>query len=260
MARFARALQALWQKVRRRPRPLARLPAATDSPTILDPAAPPVEAVHQHVTARRARIVGIVGVDHDSGVSTLVNALAARCAQGGQRTLVIDCGGRACDFDQRGPDLLGGSAIAATKRHPGGYDTLLLRPPSHEMLRVRSVSWLRNLMVGELGGYQMIFVDMLPARENPEYALPATIVGNACDIVLMMCLAASATKADLQEAVSSLRTVGAPLGAVIVNRREQPTLGFEIAREARRFVKIAPKFSRKLETKALNSKFLDVHA
>ncbi|MDB5572537.1 MAG: putative ATPase [Hyphomicrobiales bacterium] len=235
--------------------------AASAWPTAeLDPAAPPVEAVHQHLTARRARIVGVVGVDHDSGVSTLVHALAARCAQGGQRTLVIDCGGRACASDQSGPNVLGGGAARAAEPHAGGYDTLLLRPPSHEMLRVRSVSWLRHLMVSELSEYQMIFIDMLPAREDPEYALPATIVGNACDLVLLMCLAAQATKADLEEALTSLRTVGAPLGGVVINRREQPTLGFEIAREAKRIAWIAPRLANRLATKAQNSRFLDVHA
>lgn len=258
----ARFLSGVFHRLRRRPSQARNEPAAQTNATLVDfdPASPPVEAVHQHVVQKRARVVGLVGVARGTGVSMLARSLARRGAEGGHKTLLIDAVGRAGDESHQGPCVLNGGARGAVKAHADGYSTLLLRPSANEMLRVRNVSFLRSMMTVDLADYDTIIVDMLPAGEDPEYAVPAAVLGNACDMVLMICLTGVITGTDLNQALSSLRAVGAPLGGMILNRREQPTLGQEIAREAQRFSRLLPGFSRRIQRRALQSSFLDVHA
>ena len=125
---------------------------------------------------------------------------------------------------------------------------------------MRDIARLKKILHDDFKNFDIVIIDTPPAHDVNGHALPATIVANACDIVLLLCVTANVTRSLIEEACANLRAVNAPLSGVIINRREQPTLGAEIAREARRFKRYFPKASAKLERSALASVLLNVHA
>jgi Mrp family chromosome partitioning ATPase len=215
----------------------------------LDPASAPVEAIHQFAQARRARIIGLAGVERDSGASLVARALAARCVNGRRSALLIDAASQDPLPNDDRPE-----------RDPLGYDVLRLRPEGAELLPMRDIERLRHIFQQDHAAYDVIIVDMPAVRYVAGSALPATIIANACDALFLVCLTGAVTRLLLEETVGALRAVQAPLTGLVVNRREQPTLGAEIAREARRLRKRAPKLSARIENWALSSELLDVHA
>lgn len=222
-----------------------------------DPASQAIEAIHQFANAKSARIIGIIGVDHDSGVSAAAAALANRYARGRKRALLIDASGLASASQKSSDKHIIASALIAD---PLGYSRVSLRPCTDELLPMRDIERIKKILNDNFKNFDVVIIDTPPAHDVNGHALPATIVANACDIVLLLCVTANVTRSLIEEACAKLRAVNAPLSGVIINRREQPTLGAEIAREARRFKRYFPKSSAKLERSALASVFLNVHA
>jgi Mrp family chromosome partitioning ATPase len=248
MAAGVRKLAGLAQRARTR-----RAASSNEAPprATLDPASAPVEAVHQFAQARRARIIGVAGVERDSGASLVAEALARRCVAGRLSTLLIDA---------TGAQLGAESLASAPSPDAAGFDRLALRPTGEELLPMRDIARLRHMLQQALGAYDAIVVDLPAARDAGASALPATIIGKSCDALFLVCLTGAVTRLLLEEAVGALRAVDALLAGLIVNRREQPTLGAEIAREARRLKRRAPKLAARIERWALASDMLDVHA
>lgn len=221
-----------------------------------DPASQSIEAIHQFINARSIRTISLVGVDHNSGVTSTAEALAIRYARGLKQTLLIDATGLASASPNTADEIAATSIVA----DPMGFSRVKIRPCAAELLPMRDIVRLRKMFQEDFHQYEIIIVDTPPARDVSGHALPATIIANACDTVLLVCLTASVTRTLIEEACANLRSVNAPLAGVVLNRREQPTLGAEIAREARRFTKWFPKTSKKLEQRALGASILNVHA
>lgn len=222
-----------------------------------DPASQAIEAIHQFASAQSARTIGLIGVDHDSGVTSAAEALATRYARGRKRTLLLDATGLASASPQPSNEEIAASSPVSDAM---GFSRVSLRPCVDELLPMRDIARLKKILQNDFQHYDVIIIDTPPAHDINGHALPATIIANACDTVLLVCVTANVTRTLIEEACANLRAVNAPLAGVIVNRREQPTLGAEIAREARRFQKRFPITSAKLERSALASVILNVHA
>ena len=234
--------------------------SSTDDPrpdVNFDPACSAIEAIHQFANARSSRIIGLVGVDHDSGVTSAAIAVAVRYARGDKRTLLIEATGLASASPEPSDQQILASRPSRDRR---GFDRVALRPSVQELLPMRDIARLRTLFNEEFSSYQVIIIDIPPVRDTSGHALPATIIANACETVLLICLTATVTRTLIEDACSALRAVNAPIAAIIINRREQPTLGDEIAREARRFRNRFPKTAAKIEHRALAADILNVHA
>lgn len=253
---ITKAIKSLYAKIRNK-----RASEDSANPRLqriaFDPASQAIESIHQFVNARSARIIGLIGVDHDSGVTSAAEALATRYARGGKRALLIDASGLASSSPQAGDEQIEASS---STDDPNGYSRASLRPSADELLQMRDIARLKKILRVAFQAYDIIIIDTPPARDVNGHALPATIVAKACDAVLLVCLTANVTRTLIEEACANLRAVDAPLAGVVLNRREQPTLGAEIAREARRFRKWLPKTSEKLELRALSSTILNIHA
>ena len=244
-------LRARFLERLRRRRPI---PAPADAPCApdlqIDPASPPIEAIHQFAQARQARVIGLVGVERDCGVSLIAQALAMRCVMAGKRALLVDATGAPIETGPCEP----------LRRDARGFDRLKLRPLREDLLAMRDIARLRETLRQAYGDYDMVVVDAPAVREAAASALPATIIGGACDALFIVCLTGAVTRTLLEDATATLRSAQAPLAGLVLNRREQPTLGAEIAREARRFRRRAPRLSARIETWASASNILDVHA
>ena len=223
---------------------------ALAQPASFDPASAPIEAIYQQTVALGAAIVGLAGVSRDSGVSSLARALARRAAAGGQRALLIDASS----------SLISQSPERSPRATDDGYFHLDLRPSPAERLPLREVSRLRKLFSDSMRDFDFIVVDMPPVLCGAEFPLPATIVANACDATMLVCMTGQMTNVDLQQALRTLKGANTDPCGVIVNHREQPTLGAEIAREAERIRPITPALADRVQQRMAVSKFLDVHA
>lgn len=240
----------IMERFRPRARPSPPAPAQVIADLRIDPGSPPIEAIHQFAQTRKARVVGLVGVERDSGVSLIAQALAMRCVMAGKRALLVDATGAPLETGPREP----------LRRDAHGFDRLKLRPLRDDLLAMRDIARLRALLQVEYGHYDVVVVDAPAVREAAASALPATIVGGACDALFMVCLTGAVTRTLLEEASATLRGAQAPLAGLVLNRREQPTLGAEIAREARRLRRRAPRLSARIQAWASASNLLDVHA
>ena len=245
-AAMGRLVARAWARVRRK----SIRPVQVAAPVELNPSSPGMESIFQHVVGQGARIIGLAGVDHDNGASTIARALARRGCAGGQRVLLVDASFVSCSERTVAPP----SATAE------GFHKVDLRPTVDVALPMRDLSRLRRTLHDWLKSYDMIIVDMAPPLPDPKYPLPATVVSKACDATLLVCLTGRVTQGDLELAAGALRNAGAPLAGVIVNHREQPTLGAEMAREAERLRRIAPRLVARLQRQVEANKFLNVHA
>jgi Mrp family chromosome partitioning ATPase len=223
---------------------------AVAQPAPFDPASAPIEAIYQQTVAHGASIIGLAGVSRDSGVSSLARALARRAAGGGQRALLIDTSSQ----------FFAATSERSPRTMDEGYFHLDLRPSAEERLPLREVSRLRKQFSESMREFDLIVVDMPPVLCGAEFPLPATIVANACDATMLVCMTGQTTNVDLQLALRTLKGANADPCGVIVNHREQPTLGAEIAREAERIRPLAPRLVDRVQERMAVSKFLDVHA
>ena len=190
-------------------------------------------------------------------MSAAAEALANRYARGRKLALLIDASGlTSTSQNSNEADII----ISAPVSDPLGYSRISLRPCRDELLPMRDIERLKKILQDDFRNFDIIIIDIPPAHDANGHALPATIVANACDIVLLLCVTANVTRSLIEEACGNLRAVNAPLSGVIVNRREQPTLGAEIAREARRLKRYFPRASAKLERFALTAALLNIHA
>lgn len=235
---------------------LARLRRKALNPTpppvavALDHSSPPLESIYQQIVGQSARIVGVTGVEHDNGVSTIARAIAQRACSGGIRALLVDA-----SFTSPAE-----VPAEAPRISDDGYHTVNLRPTGADVLLMRDLGRLRKTFADWLSDFDMVIVDMVPPLPDPKYPLPATVVARACDAALVVCLTGKVTQSDLKLALTALREASAPLLGLIVNHREQPTLGAEIAREAERLRKLAPRRVARVQARVSESKFLNVHA
>ena len=190
-------------------------------------------------------------------MSAAAEALANRYARGRKLALLIDASGlTSTSPNSNEADII----VSAPVSDPLGYSRVSLRPCRDELLPMRDIERLKKILQEDFRNFDIIIIDIPPAHDANGHALPATIVANACDIVLLLCVTANVTRSLIEEACGNLRAVNAPLSGVIVNRREQPTLGAEIAREARRLKRYFPRASAKLERFALTAALLNIHA
>ena len=242
------AIPALARKMFTRRRSAA--PGVVAQPASFDPASAPVEAIYQQTVSLGAHIVGLTGVSRDSGVSSLARALVRRAAAGGQRALLIDASS----------SLIAGTSERSPHDTGEGYFHLELRPSQAERLPLREVSRLRAFFSDRMRDFDFIVVDMPPVLCGAEFPLPATIVANACDAMMLVCMTGQVTNVDLKHALRTLKGANTYPCGVVVNHREQPTLSAEIAREAERVRPYAPGLANRVQRRMARSKFLDVHA
>ena len=78
---------------------------------------------------------------------------------------------------------------------------------------------------------------------------PASLTARSADAVVLVCLGGKSTKESIDAAKAALGP--ANIVGVVVNGRDQPTVGAELAREARRATRLFPKLSRRLAERAL---------
>jgi Mrp family chromosome partitioning ATPase len=226
-----------------------KIEAAPDVYVAADPASQSIDSVYQATVADGARVVAIVGVESGAGATTVARALASRCSLTGSRTLLIDASG---ECDDAPVPATRGTVIARD------YDRLTLHPLEEDLYRHRSPEFLRDLFNDVYRDYQHIIIDCAPAIERKSDVIPGRLVASSVDAVLLVCVGGRVTSEVAAKAKAMLGD--APLRGVVINGRDQPTVGGEIAREGMRLSRFSPALARRIARWAMGSRFLNVHA
>lgn len=217
-----------------------------------------IERIAFATTEQQHRIVGVTGTGRSSGVSRLCSHLAQVVAKSGKSVLLADFSGTARENDAAMSWLPGQAGAAACIRRDAGAICLLNTPftPSSRFL-FNNVERLRSTFRDELADFSAIIVDLpeIPARSDDR--LNGAAIAAACDTVLLIALAGQTTQAALADSIEALTGARASIGGLVLNDRFNPTLGAELAREAQRLSRIAPRLSKRLERLCRASTFLN---
>jgi hypothetical protein len=140
-----------------------------------------------------------------------------------------------------------------------GLERLIAEPVGAARDPFNNVQLMRRLFHEELAQFEAIVVDLppvVPRHGGRERINPLASIA-ACDGVYLVCMAGDVDSESLAQTMKLLRQCDAKLVGVVVNEALNPTLGEELAREARRLKRFLPGVSRWLETKALSARLIN---
>ena len=228
------------------PRAQPALRAEVVAPDVrIDPSSHAIEALYQRTIGAGHRVIALIGIERDDGVSALATALAQRSSLAPNRTLLIDASGKIDDAKDMAPPL-----HEAFKRHE-------LRPES-EHYRHRSTEFLREQWDESCTHYRALIIDCAPALGTRQDAIPGALIARSADAVVLICRGGAATRDSIARAKSALGS--ARIVGIVVNGRDQPTVGAEIAREAMRLSTTFPSLAQTIAERAKTWSILDVPA
>jgi Mrp family chromosome partitioning ATPase len=217
-----------------------------------------VERIALATLGRGTRSIGITSPGRHAGVSTLAIDLAAVTALSGVPTLFVDLTGKV-QPNQR--DIIwrpgeGGAGQAIT-RDARGFDVLTARFDITTRFLFNNVERLKQSLGEELARYKAVIVDIPALCVAEADHINGAAAAAACDGVLLVCVSGLITRAELITAASALNSAKANVLGTVLNDVHCPSLGSEIAREARRLEPFAPRFANWIGGKAVNSSFLN---
>jgi len=207
-----------------------------------------IEALFQSSLGAGADIVAIVGVERGTGATTVARALARRSTLANRKTVIIDLGGGASRGkvpDSAAPD-------------EGDCEVISIRPTGAEAFVLRSPDLLREEILECAGQDTSIILDCAAAIESEDDDLPGRLSARCADMCFLVCLGGQTRREIIDQAKCQMDASN--LQGVVVNGRDQPTVGAEIAREAMRMSWLSRRVAKSLARAALKSRFLDVHA
>jgi Mrp family chromosome partitioning ATPase len=205
-----------------------------------------------------ARVVGVTGMVSGSGVSWVASGLAVRAARQ-KKKLLFDLSGRTVE---RGSNLawepdddsgIAGQIVQDTQ----GFSRLTAMIGPEGSFAFRSVFAMRQLFDQTLATYQAIVVDLAPLKPAERVAVPVETIAAACDGVILVCLAGRVIRPDAAAAAETLRNAKAHLYGIVVNDRDNPTTGEEIAESALRLRRFAPGLTRRIADMVRKSSILN---
>ena len=211
----------------------------------LDPRSRSVEAIYQSTIGAGYRVIAVIAIEHGDGASAVAQALARRSALVSNQTLLVDASAKA------------GSAPTEAGSGVEPFTRLELRPDADCFVH-RSKEFLRALWAEDPTQYDAIVIDCAPALAHEDDAIPGAISARSADAVVLVGGGGAATRDSIglaKAAIGEANTVG-----IVVNGRDQPTVGAEIAREALRLAPIFPSLARNIAERAKRWGVLDVPA
>jgi hypothetical protein len=150
-----------------------------------------------------------------------------------------------------------GGAGQSITRDPRGFDRLVARFSPDARYLFNNVERLRRALGEDLAHYQAIIVDMPPVPANDVERVNGAAASAACDAVLLVCMSGRVSRNELNDCMDALANAQAKILGTILNDMQNPTLGAELAREARKMRRFFPRMANWLERKANSSVFLN---
>lgn len=217
-----------------------------------------IERIALATFQRGHRSVGVTSPQSGSGVSSVASGVARVAALSGSRTLLIDLTHTVEEHTYRSAWLPGqGGAGQAITRHADGYDRLVARFDQSTRLLFNNVERMRQTLNEDLAPYASIVVDAPAVPTVDTIHINGAAALAACDAAVLVCMSGKVSRADLEAATNALTNAQVNCLGLVLNDMHNPTLGAELAREARRLRRFLPRLSRWLERRALASALLN---
>ncbi|MEQ1696019.1 MAG: hypothetical protein ABL901_09300 [Hyphomicrobiaceae bacterium] len=219
---------------------------------------PMVERIVFATFKRGNRILAVTSPRPAAGVTSLCEQIARVTALTGSRTLLVDMTRQA---EGTVPESVWqpckGNAGQSIVHDPQGFDRLTARFTPNERFAFGNTDRLRQSFAEDLASYEAVVVDARPVPTLETAYINGAAAAAACDATIVLCMAGRVARSELAECQDALANAQVNLLGVVLNEMQSPTLGAELAREARRLHKVLPRFSKWLERKAMANAFLN---
>lgn len=207
---------------------------------------------------RGHRSIAVTSAQARAGVTTLSETLARVTTLSGKRTLLIDLSGIAGHGASTSAWTPGERNVSiAIQPDPLSFSRLPVQFSQEGRYVFSNVALVRQALAEDFAEFEAIFVDLPPVPQGGSDRINGSAMAAACDGTLVVCLSGSLSRSDASACRQELENAQAKIVGVVMNDRYNPTLGAELAREARRLRRWTPRVSAWLERKALASVFLN---
>lgn len=175
-------------------------------------------SIEQIVVANKgARVLGFTSIHSGAGVSLICRRVAKTMSVNGMKTLIISISDTPAFAVHSPADRPAAGAIsAAIVPSIHGYDCL----PGNDIDGrpfASNVIQLRQMIDGELSGYQRIILDLPPISHDASDGLSSVGISAICDRTLLVCVVGTDRRTELSEAVALLRGAGARIAGIVSN-------------------------------------------
>jgi Mrp family chromosome partitioning ATPase len=217
-----------------------------------------VERIALATLGQGIRTIGITSHGGQAGVSTLAADLAEVTALSGVSTLYVNL---TTTVQPNARDIIwrpgeGGAGQAIT-RDARGFDVLTARFDLPTRFLFNNVDRLKQSFSEELARYKAVIIDIPALCVAEAEHINGAAAAAACDGVLLVCVSGRVTRAELIKGTAAMDAAKVNVLGTVLNDIECPSLGAEIAREALRLERFAPRFANWVSRQALNSPFLN---
>lgn len=208
-----------------------------------------IEEIAMTATRRDTRILGLVGVEANTGVTQISELMATSFARSQRRTLFLDLRAQISYTEEDAEGWAPGASDVArfVEIDARGFHRLRPNPTASTRPLFNNVELMRNTLENDLKGYEQIIVDLPNLTDSGVDGVNPIGPAVACDAVLLVCMTGRTARPQAMRALERLQTAGANVAGTILNDEENVTLGGDIAKFARRIRWLSPSFARRLE-------------
>jgi tyrosine-protein kinase Etk/Wzc len=197
---------------------------------------------------RGARVIAFTAPHPDAGTSLVAAMFAQRLHEAGLKVLLVDA---SLGLSPKAPSALwapgDGQAAEMVASRPGAPDQLWISVHPEDVGRFNDPARLKTMMTGDLAAYDAIIVDCAPAEIGSGAAVEAMTIAAIAGATILVSKANRTLSAEWDAALHLLTECGAQLAGIVINDVDAPPFGAEVAREARRFERLAPRLSRAIQ-------------
>jgi protein-tyrosine kinase len=219
-----------------------------------------LEKLDMATFAKGAQIVALAAPDHNQGVTTLAKQLAKRSVDMGKSTLLVQFDNHAKDEPSKKAHIwMLGEPLSDKIQLEDDYKHLIIGANYEDILKWSDLDNIERFFTLLRKYFERIILDLPPIiHRDKEEVSPVPLAAKA-DSLMLVALTARTSSSEAKELVNALTIANVTVAGIILNDRDYPTLGHELARQADKFTNRFPAFAAKLANKARASAFLNVH-
>ena len=220
-----------------------------------------LERVRNATFTRGARVVAFTAPHADAGTTLIATLFAQRLFEAGLKILLIDAS-MAPDPNAPAANWQPGDGAAAQMiaTRTDGPDQLWIVVNPDDAGRFNDPGRLRAMFEQDLRHYDAIIIDCAPTIVGSGTTIEAMTIAAIAGATLLVGKANRTLGHEREAALLLLAECKADIAGILINDVIAPSLGAEIAREARRFRRFFPKLSSKIARWAEGVALFDIPA
>jgi Mrp family chromosome partitioning ATPase len=209
---------------------------------------------------KEEQVVALASPYHNQGVSTLSKQLAKRSIDMGKSTLLVQFDNRsAVEKTDRDIIWLLGEPLKGKILEEDGYNRLTIGASDEDSLRWSDLETIEKFLNLLRQYFERIIIDLPPLIERATTEISPIPLAAKADSLVIISLSASLSSGEAKELVNILKLAHVTIAGIIINDRDYPTVGNELARQADKLKARFPRFAAKFAQKVRASSFLNVH-